>query len=179
MPEATPNPAGSPADELSHTLRQLGSRAHQLRASTRAADHFNASDAQDDRSTGSWLMSSAVVLAHDLATDLDVLARSLRERGADAAMGQTVGAVRTRAHQVHAAARAADHFLDQDSNEDRETGSWMIAAAHGLATKLASEIDDGAAPQRRPAIDKASIEAHDAGLARRMAAATKPLRGAA
>ena len=172
------SPAGSPAHELSHGLRQLGARAHQLRASTRAADHFNSQDNTADRDTGSWLVSSAVALASDLAADLDVLARSMRERG-DTAMTATVGAIRTRAHQLHAAARAADHFLDQESNEDRDTGSWLIATAHGLAQKLASEIDDSTAPVRRPPIDKASIEAHDAGMARRMAKATEPARGAA
>jgi hypothetical protein len=55
----------------------------------------------------------------------------------------------------------------------------LIASALGLAQKLASEFDDGAAPVRRPAIDKSQIEPHDAALTRRMNAATTPLRGAA
>lgn len=40
----TRNPAHSSATghDVHHTLRPLGSRAHQLRAATRAADHFNA-----------------------------------------------------------------------------------------------------------------------------------------
>ena len=166
-------------DDAHQTLRQLGSRAHQLRAATRAADHFNALDSEEDRNTGSWLMSCALALSADLAEDIDGLARSLKEQPADAALQSTVSSLRVRTHQLHAAARAADHFLDQDTNEDRDTGSWLIATASSLAQKLASEIDDSALPSRRPAVDKASIEPHDAGLARRVAAATKPVFGAA
>lgn len=166
-------------DDPHQLLRQLGARAHQLRASTRAADHFNASDTADGRNTGSWLISSALVLAADLAADVDGLARMLKERPADPALQTTVAALRVRAHQLHASARAADHFLDQDSAEDRDTGSWLIATAHGLARKLASEIDDSAQPVRRPVLDKASIEPHDAGQARRMANATTPVHGLA
>ena len=66
-----------------------------------------------------------------------------------------------------------------DTREDRDTGSWLIATAQGLAQKLASEIDNSATPSRRPMIDKGAIEPHDAALARRVAAATAPLRGAA
>ncbi len=176
MPDTSPR---TDADDPYHALRQLGSRAHQLRATTRAADHFMARDTDDDRNTGSWLMSSALVMAGELAADIDVLARNLRERPADAALQQTVSALRVRAHQLSAAARAADHFLDQDTNEDRDTGGWLIATAQGLAHKLASEIDDGAAPARRPSIDKAGGDPHDPALTRRMAAATAPLRGAA
>jgi len=174
------------AADASATLRKLGSRAHQLRAATRAADHFNSQDNDADRSTGSWLMSSALTLAEDLAADIDTLARTLREGSADALQQQSVAGLRVRAHQLHASARAADHFLDQDNREDHETGSWLIACASNLAAKLAAELDDGVAPVRRPAVDKASIEPHDAQLTRRMNAATStttatttPLRGAA
>ena len=76
-------------------------------------------------------------------------------------------------------ARAADHFLDRESNEDRETGSWLIATASSLAQKLAAELDDNVLPQRRPLVDKSALGPHDAGLARRVAAATAPLYGAA
>ena len=164
------------ADDPQAALREIGSRAHQLRASTRAADHFNARDTSEDRSTGSWLISGALGLARELASDLDVMARSLRDHGTDSVLSSKVAALRTRAYQVHAAARAADHFLDQDAADDRETGSWLVATAHGLARKLAAEIDDSVVPLRRPSIDKASIEPHDAGFARRMAAATGPMR---
>lgn len=172
-------PADGTADDTHAALREIGTRAHQLRASTRAADHFNALDTDEDRSTGSWLISSALVLARELASDLDGMARLLREHGTDSGLSTTVAALRMRAYQVQAAARAADHYLDQDSPEDRETGSWLIATAQGLAQKLAGEIDDSARPLRRPAIDKSTLQPHDPALARRLAAATTPLRGAA
>ena len=172
--EATADP-----DDVHQALRLLGARAHQLRAATRAADHYAAQDSEEDHNTGSWLVSSALDLAREVAADIDSLARSLKERPADAGLQQTVSALRVRAHQLHAATRAADHFLDMDTREDRDTGSWLIATAQGLAQKLASEIDNSATPSRRPMIDKGAIEPHDAALARRVAAATAPLRGAA
>jgi hypothetical protein len=82
---------------------------------------------------------------------------------------QRVATLRVRAHQLCAAARAADHFLDQDTREDRETGSWLVATAMGLANKLSSELDDSATPTRRPAIDKTAQEPQDATAPRRMA----------
>jgi hypothetical protein len=173
-------PRSSPDfDDPPQALRHLGARAHQLRATTQAADHFNALDTAEDRNTGSWLISSAVAMSEELAGDIDSLARALKERPADAALQQTVAPLRVRAHQLHAAARAADHFLDQDTREDRETGSWLVAAALNLASKLAAEIDDGVPASRRAAAGKPAVEPHDAGLTRRMAAATAPVRGAA
>ncbi len=168
--------ADAASDDTLSALREIGTRAHQLRASTRAADHFNALDTPEDRSTGSWLISSALLLARELASDLDGMARTLRNSGTDSLLSSKVAALRTRAYQVHAAARAADHFLDQDAPDDRETGSWLIATAQGLAQKLASEIDDSASPVRRPAIDKSTMAPHDPAMMRRMAAATTPLR---
>lgn len=168
--------ADAASDDTLSALREIGTRAHQLRASTRAADHFNALDTPEDRSTGSWLISSALLLARELASDLDGMARTLRNSGTDSLLSSKVAALRTRAYQVHAAARAADHFLDQDAPDDRETGSWLIATAQGLAQKLASEIDDSASPVRRPAIDKSTMAPHDPAMMRRMAAATNPLR---
>ena len=47
--------AGNPLQ----AMRLLGARAHQLRASTRAADNFNAQDSAKDRDTGSWLIDLA------------------------------------------------------------------------------------------------------------------------
>jgi hypothetical protein len=135
-------------DDLSQTLRQLGARAHQLRAATRAADHFNESAEKDDHNTGSWLMSCALTLAQELTVDIDDLARSAKEAG-DGAAAQRVAPLRVRAHQLYAAARAADHFLDQDGTEDRETGGWLVATALNLAGKLASEFDDSVAVMRR------------------------------
>ena len=176
-----PNPGPEvESDDPQHAVRRLGSKAHQLRAALRAADHYIGEDGSDASNTGSWLISSALDLASDVTADVDALARSMKERPAEAGLQQKVAALRIRAHQLHAAARAADHFLDQDTNEDRDTGSWLVATALGLAVKLASEMDDSAAPPaRRVPFDKSKIEPHDAGVARRVAAASAPLRGAA
>jgi len=163
--------ASTGGDDNTQALRRLGSRAHQLRAATRAADHFSGQDNEEDRSTASWLMSCSVGLAQELASDIDSLARSLRDNPADAALQRAVAGVRIRAHQLHAAARAADRFLEQESLEDRETGSWLIACAHGLAQRLADELDNSVMPVRRPVVDKSRMEPHDAQLVRSMAAA--------
>jgi len=160
------------------SLRELGSRAHQLRAATRAADHFMAQGVEADRDTGSWLMNTAVTLAAEVAADVDGLARSLKEAPVDAAFAQAVQSLRVRSHQLHAAARAADHFLDQEAHEDRDTGSWLMATARTLAERLAHEIDDGASLLKRTPGDSV-IDANDAALVRRVGAATAPLRGAA
>jgi hypothetical protein len=178
MQECRPSPRIVPAvgDEHFASLRQLGARAHQLRAATRAADYFNAQDSREDRNTGCWLMSSALAMASELASDVDGLARSLKNAPTDTTQQLKVASIRVRAHQLHAAARAADHFLEQEAQEDRETGSWLIATAYGLAQKLAAEIDDSVVPMRRPLLDKATIEPHDAGFVRRVAEATAPLR---
>jgi hypothetical protein len=162
------------AEDPQGGLRAMGARAHQLRAALRAADHYNSQSHVDERDTGSWLISSALDLAQDVVADIDSLARQLKERPADAALQQTVAALRVRSHQLYASTRAADHFLDQDSNEDRETGGWLVASAHALAVKLASGFDDSAAPARRGGAEKGS-ELQEAGGARRPA----PLRGAA
>jgi hypothetical protein len=171
----SPNPSPAvDADDPHGALRVMGARAHQLRAALRAADHYNSQGNADERDTGSWLISSALDLAQDVVADIDSLARQLKERPADAALQQAVAALRVRTHQLYASTRAADHFLDQDSNEDRETGGWLVATAHGLAVKLASAFDDSATPARRGAADKGN-ELQEAGSARRAA----PLRGAA
>ena len=181
MPEARTTAPGTEAAEAAHLLRQLGARAHQLRAATRAADHYNAQAQAADRDTGSWLMSSAVGLAADLAADLDGLFRSIKERQADSALLTRLSPLRVRAHQLHAAAKAADHFLDQDSREDQDTGSWLIATAHALAVRLASEMDDTVVGGRRAPVDRSvGVEVHDPAVARRVAAASStPIRGAA
>lgn len=165
--------------DAQQALRALGARAHQLRAATRAADHYNAQDSSDDRNTGSWLMSCALGLSLDLANDIDSVARSLKDRPIDTVTLHRVSGLRVRAHQLHAAAKAADHFLDQDSHEDRDTGSWLIATASGLAQKLAAEIDDGVNVTRRPSREKPAVEAHDPGFARRVKDATAAARDVA
>jgi hypothetical protein len=183
MPEPRTT-ARAPAEsaELHDThkaLRQLGAQAHQLRAATRAADHFNARDTAEDRDTGSWLMSTALVLSADVVGDIDNLARALKDKPADAPLRNSVSMLRVRAHQLHAAARAADHFLDQDTRDDQDTGSWLVATALTLANKLASELDDAAVPACGGPAVAPDLEPHDPALARLVAAATAPLRGKA
>lgn len=163
--------AQATGDDYTQALRRLGARAHQLRAATRAADHFAGQDAEEDRSTASWLMSCALGLASELASDIDGLARSARPAGSDATLQRAIASVRVRAHQLHAASRAADRFLEQESAEDRETGSWLIATAQGLAAKLAEELDNSVVPVRRPTVDKSRLEGHDPQLVRAMGAA--------
>jgi hypothetical protein len=184
-PGARANGAYADVDDPQKALRHIGSHAHQLRAITRAADRFNANDTAADCNTAVWLMSSAVSASAELASELDGLAGALNDGPSDASMRQTVAALRVGAHQLHAAARAADHYLEQDSREDHETGSWLIASAYDLARKLSAAADDGFASARNGqaalnvATDKTLIEPHDPAFVRRMAAATKPLRGAA
>jgi len=144
-------------ETLPGLLRLLGARAHQVRAATRAADHYLAQDAQDEHDTGAWLLASAVTLAADLAADLDGLSRTLKERSAEPALQQRLVALRAQAHQLHAAAKAADRFLEQDARDDRDTGGWLVPMAQQLATRLAAGLDDTLAAARRPAAaDKAT-----------------------
>ncbi|MCY7315644.1 MAG: hypothetical protein LH480_08500 [Rubrivivax sp.] len=184
MTDPRPSPrAVPPTDAIGATqlLRQLGARAHQLRAATRAADHYIAQDAQGERDTGSWLVSCAVAMAADVAADLDSLARAMKERHPDPALLTRIAPLRVRAHQLHAATKAADHFLDQDNRDDQDTGSWLIATAHTLAEKLAAEMDDTVAAPRRPNMADRAAELRDptAAPARRVGADARPLRGAA
>jgi hypothetical protein len=168
-------------DDPSSELRQLGARAHQLRATTRAADHYIALDAPDAANTASWLMSASLDLSAELVTGIDGLARTLKEQPG-AGLGSAVAKLRVLVHQLHAAAKAADHFLDQDGGDLRETGVWLIATASGLAAKLACGLDDAVASARTPfdktRSDPATIEAHDPQFARRVAAATATPRAA-
>lgn len=165
---------GSPAaDDVYGTLRRLAGVGYQLRASLRGGDRFLALDANDDHNTGVWLISCALTLAEDIKTELDGLARSWKPRAGDAAVATALHKLRTRAHQLHASTRAADHFLDQDGAEDRSTGSWLVACALGLAEKLAGETEDLASAMKRPNGDPAV----DVTARRPAPAATAPLRG--
>lgn len=169
---ASAGSAGKPS-ETYPMMRQLGGRAYQLLAAARAADHYIAQESDEDRDTGSWLIACAVGLAEELAADLDGLAKNLKASGSDPAMSQGFQKLRARAHQLHAATRAADHFLDQDNNVDRSTGSWLIACALGLADKLANELEELANGLRRAPGDVA-LSSADA----RRAASASPLRAA-
>jgi hypothetical protein len=178
-PIATGSPAALDLDDPLRALRALGARAHQLRAATTAADRFMARDDVADKHTASWLISGAVGLAAELASDIDNLAHAIKDRPADAGLMSHISALRVGAHQVSAATHAADHFLDQDTREDRETGSWLVSTALSMAQRLASAIDDGGSTVRRSVGDKPLIEPHDAVLARRVSAATSTVRGVA
>lgn len=90
-----------------------------------------------------------------------------------------IATLRVCAHQLHAAAKAADHFLEQEAREDQDTGSWMIATANTLALKLAAGMDDNVTDVRLAARRTPPLEPHDASLARRLSATTSTLRGAA
>jgi len=142
--------AGAPRHEPSaaeayQLLRRLGGLAYQLRATARAGDHFLAQDNRDDRDTGTWLISCAVGLADEVTAEIDGLAHGVGE----SSLAQPVQQLRTRAHQLKALSRGADHFLDQDGAEDRSTGSWLVACALGMADKLATELDDLASNLKR------------------------------
>lgn len=124
-------------------LRQLGALAHQTRATLRAADRFVTQGPSHDADTANWLVSTAVEQAHELAHELDGMARGLRDAGADTQQLQALAAWRRGAHQLHAACRAADLFLEQESRDDRDTGAWLVASARTLADRLAAALDDG------------------------------------
>jgi hypothetical protein len=154
MADARPTPPGAKPEAGSHPdayhlLRRLGGLAYQLRATARAGDHFLAQDNRDDRDTGGWLISCAVSVAEEVTQELDGLAYSVRERPADGGLTGPVQKLRARAHQLKALSRGADHFLDQDSAEDRSTGSWLVACALAMADKLAAELDDLASNLKR------------------------------
>jgi hypothetical protein len=125
------------------SLRRLGGLAHQTRASLRAADRFVTQGGPEDRDSASWLVCTAVELAREVADDLDGLAKSLREGGNDAARQQALAPWRKVAYQLHAACRAADVYLEQESRDERDTGTWLVASALGLADRLAGALDDG------------------------------------
>lgn len=182
MSDPRPAPRSETAgDERSAALRQFGARAHQLRATTRAADHYIAQGEPDAANTASWLMSTSLDLSADLVTDIDSLARSLKEHP-DAALGAIVPKLRVLTHQLQAAVKAADHFLDQDGGDFHDTGTWLVATASALAAKLAGELDDAVASARkapeRARVDKTAIEPHDPQFTRRVAAATATPRAA-
>lgn len=173
-PAGSAKPAAPGPDDAYGALRRLAGVGYQLRATLRGGDRFLALDASDDHNTGVWLISSALALAEDLKTDLDALARGWKPRAADSAAAAALHKLRTRAHQLHATTRAADHFLDQDNAEDRSTGSWLVACALGLAEKLAGETEDLASALKRGAPDAGTT---DATAARRPAPTVTPLRG--
>jgi hypothetical protein len=146
-PKTAPNPGAAaansgPAEEAYQLLRKLAGMGYQLRASLVGGDRFLAQDKTDDQDTGVWLVSCALMLADEITVEIDGLAKQWKPRAADAGLSASLLRLRTRAHQLQAAVRAADHFLDQDSAEDNTNGSWLVACAMNLAEKLASETED-------------------------------------
>ena len=128
---------------LQQSLRHLGGLAHQARVSLRAADRFMTEGQDADRDAACWLVCTALELAGGLADELDGLAKGMRESGGDAARQEALGTWRRTAHQLHAATRAADLYLEQDTAEALDTGSWLLASALSLAARLADALDDG------------------------------------
>jgi hypothetical protein len=161
-------------------------RAHQVHSCIRAADRYSANDTADDRTTASWLMSTAMGMSAELAADTDRLARRLRDLPGRTDLSNVVAALRKRAYQLQAVTKAADHFLEQDNREDQQHGTWLVATAQTLSHRLAADLDDQSTPPRRTAAGRptgmagsaadvastAPVDAQEAMLARRMAAAT-------
>lgn len=128
---------------LQQALRRLGSLAHQARASLRAADRFMTQGNDADRDTATWLVCTAMELVREIAVELDDLARGLRTTGSEAVREQALATWRRLAHQLHAATRAADLYLEQTSTDDQTTGTWLVASTLGLADRLVGALDDG------------------------------------
>lgn len=154
-----------------HSLRRLGALAHQTRASLRAADRFVTQGGPQHHDTASWLVCTAVEMSGEVADDLDGLAKGLREAGSDAVRQQALAPWRKTAHQLHAACKAADVYLEQESRDDQDTGAWLVASALSLADQLAGALDDGvgawaaAEPAKRIAPVGATVGTADANLA--------------
>ena len=157
------NAAADPNHLRQQALRHLGALAHQTRASLRAADRFVTQDGPQDTETANWLVCTSVDLAHEVALELDGLARGLRESGTEAVRLQAMAPWRRLAHQLHAACRAADMFLEQETRDEQDTGAWLVASARGLADRLAAALDDGigvkaaAEPVRRVTVAPHSV----------------------
>jgi hypothetical protein len=145
--------AASPAEEAYQLLRKLAALGYQLRASLIAGDRFLTQDKEDDHDTGVWLVSCALMLSGEITSEIDGLAKQWKPRASEQPLSAALVRLRMRAHQLHAAARAADHFLDQDTSDDRSNGSWLVACALGLADKLASETEDLASALKHSAPD--------------------------
>ncbi len=131
-------------------MRSHGGRAHQLRTSLHAADHYLARGRKDERgddpATAIWLVSCSLNLAAELSTGLHRLNKRLRAEQINPELRPAVSTMRRQACQLHAMARATAHFLAQPSRNDNEVGSWLIVTARSLAISLATDIDDQCKP---------------------------------
>ena len=139
---ATPDVYPVHPDADQKTLRQLGALAHQARAALRAADRFVAQDHGQSTEIAGWLVCTAMELAHEVAEDVESLAQDLGTNSTPGQQLEALAPVRRAAHQLHAACRAADLFLEQDSSQDRDAGTWLIASARTLADRLTAALDD-------------------------------------
>lgn len=136
-------------DDAYQQLRRLAALGYQLRATLLAADRFLAHDNDTDSETAGWLVSSALSMSEEVATDFDGFAKSHKSKGSETLTTTALHKLRMRAHQLQASTRAADHFLDQDSSDDRANGSWLVASALNLSDKLAGETEDLASALKR------------------------------
>lgn len=162
------NAATEQANVRQQALRRLGGLAHQTRACLRAADRFVTQGDAADTETANWLVSTAVDLAREVADELDGLARGVRDgsTGSEASRLQALAPWRRTAHQLHAACRAADVFLEQDTRDDQDTGTWLVASARTLADRLAAEMDDAIgtwAASAEPAVRRVAAPPRAAG----------------
>ena len=169
-------------DDTYQQLRRLAALGYQLRATLLAADRFLAHDVDEDTETAGWLVSSALGMAEEVATDLDGFAKAWKAKPGEPGTNTALHKLRMRAHQLQASTRAADHFLDQDSSDDRANGSWLVASALNLADKLAGEAEDLASAVKRGggalAEPAAVVSGPEAAVRRVAAAAAAGARGA-
>ena len=166
------------ADDGYQQLRRVAALGYQLRAALVASDRFLAHDDAADRETAGWLVSCGLGLAQEVTADIDGLAKTWKPKASEPGLGQAMHQLRIRAHQLQAATKAADHFLDQDSSEDQANGSWLVACALGLADKLAGEAEDLASAVKRGNSEAANAATPDVAARRAAAAAAAAVRGA-
>jgi hypothetical protein len=145
----SPGAAKNAGSDDYQQMRHLAALGYQLRATLLAADRFLAHDDATDTETAGWLVSSALSMSEEVATDIDGFAKAWKGKAGEPGNTAAMHKVRMRAHQLQASVRAADHFLDQDTSEDRSNGSWLVASALNLADKLAGEAEDLASSLKR------------------------------
>jgi hypothetical protein len=155
----TPEPAQSEAPPPWHapcqlpgsedpykTLQAHRTRAHQLRMTLHAADHYVALDRTDsrpdDHATAAWLLSCGLDLAAELSVGLDRLEQRLRKAGGWATFRRAVSGMRTTACQMHAVLRANTHFIARQGPDNQEVSAWLLGTARTLAQRIATELDD-------------------------------------
>jgi hypothetical protein len=128
------------------TLQAHRTRAHQLRMTLHAADHYVALDRTDsrpdDHATAAWLLSCGLDLAAELSVGLDRLDQRLRKAGGWATFRRAVSSMRTTACQMHAVLRANTHFIARQGPDNQEVSTWLLGTARTLSQRIAAELDD-------------------------------------